>query len=87
MMYAGSGSGSQATFATRGIYRISVPYSVSRPADISPPALELATEGDVYTLIAGGMTAGKSDPSVLIGMNDTHMLHRSAASHQRTLYR
>lgn len=65
--------------AASGIYRMDVPHSVTKTAEISPPTLEVAT-GDVYVLVAGGTTAGKPDPSVLVGMNSTHLLHRSSAS-------
>lgn len=62
-----------------GIYRMSVPYTVKRTEDILPPVLEVAM-GDVYVLVAGGMTNGQPDASVLVGINNTHLVHRSAAS-------
>ena len=46
---------------------------------IAPPPLEVATE-EVYVFVAGGTTAGKADATVLIGINDTTLLHRSAAT-------
>lgn len=44
------------------------------------PHFELSTEGDVYSFVAGGVTAGAADPSVLVGLNNTHLFHRSSAS-------
>lgn len=46
---------------------------------LPPPTLEVATE-EVYVFVAGGTTAGKPDPSVLVAINDTTLLHRSAAT-------
>lgn len=46
---------------------------------MAPPTLELATE-QIYVLIAGGNTSGAADASVLVGVNDTHLMHRSAES-------
>ena len=62
-----------------GIYRLDVPYSARDPADLKPPTLEAAT-GEVYVIIAGGVTAGVLDPAVLVLLNDTHLLHRSATT-------
>ena len=53
-------------------------YTVSNAT--APPVLDVPTTGDVYLFVAGGKTAGKSDASVLVGMNDTTLFHRSAAS-------
>jgi hypothetical protein len=78
--YAASGAGSEAKLQAGGIYRLSVPPSARKPSDVPVPTLELATGGHVYALVAGGVTAGKPDPSVLIGMNATHLVHRSATS-------
>jgi hypothetical protein len=44
------------------------------------PVLDVASGGDVYVFVAGGTTGGQRDASVLVGMNATHLLHRSAAS-------
>ena len=44
----------------------------------APPRLDVATDGDVYLFVAGGVTSGRLDPSVLVGMNGTHLLTRSA---------
>lgn len=79
LLYAASGAGSKAKLQTSGIYRLAVPYSVAKPADVQPPTLEVATD-HVYCLVAGGVTAGKADQSVLVAMNDTSLMHRSAAS-------
>ena len=46
----------------------------------APLVLDVPTTGDVYLFVAGGKAAGKSDASVLVGMNDTTLFHRSAAS-------
>ena len=66
---------------TSGIYALTVPRGTTMQNNtaLAPPTLEVAT-GDVYVLVAGGVTAGAADGSVLVGMNATHLLHRSAAS-------
>lgn len=64
-----------------GIYQLHVSGNVSSPDEFSPPELELSTE-DLYAIVAGGVTEGKSDPDLLVGMNDTHLLHRSGLSGQ-----
>ena len=66
---------------TSGIYSMTVPRgtTMANNSALAPPTLEVAT-GDVYVLVAGGVTAGAADGSVLVGMNATHLLHRSAAS-------
>ena len=67
-----------------GIYVLDVPYSVTKPDDIKAPTLDVMT-GDVYALVAGGVTKGKNDTSVLVALNDTHLMHRSAASNGKLL--
>lgn len=78
-LYASSGAGSKAPLKAAGIYKLTVPHDVTKPSDVGPPTLAHAT-GDVYVLLAGGKTAGKPDSSVLVAINDTALLHRSAAS-------
>ena len=65
-----------------GFFRIDTTQAAhpTPSARFAEPTLEIESEGDVYTFVAGGTTAGAVDPTVLIGMNDTHLLHRSAAS-------
>eukprot|EP00966_Prymnesium_polylepis_P062967 1461390-Prymnesium_polylepis.1 len=46
----------------------------------TPPQLEVATAGDVYAFVAGGTTAGARDASVLVAINNSHLLHRSTAT-------
>ena len=87
LLYAGSGAGSKAKLQARGIYALKVPYSVTSPGQMGAPTLEIPTDGDVYTMIGGGVTAGKPDPSLVVAMNDTHLLHRSAASLGKVAYR
>ena len=70
-----------------GLYRLSVPYTVRSADDVPPPTLELSTPGDVYAIVAGGVTAGKADPSLLVLMNDTSLLIRSAESNGTLLTR
>ena len=62
-----------------GIWRLDVDYAMRDADDLAPPTLEAAT-GDVYVLVAGGVTAGEDDPSVLVAVNDSALMHRSAAS-------
>ena len=78
-LYAASGTGSSASLQTGGIYKLVVPSNVTKPEEIAPPTLELATE-NVYILIAGGNTSGAVDSCVLVAINDTHLMHRSATS-------
>jgi len=62
-----------------GIYVIDVPYNATTPSDLLPPILDVPT-ADVYAIVAGGTTSGAPDPSVLALLNDSHLMHRSAAS-------
>ena len=87
LFYACSGAGSKAKLQGAGIYRIDVPYGVVSPDDVPPPSLEVATHGDVYELVAGGITHGRADASVLVAMNDTALMYRSAATHGEFLSR
>jgi len=48
------------------------------------PVIDVPTDGDVYRFVAGGVVKGEPDESVLIAMNNTHLLHR-AQSHQGPL--
>lgn len=41
------------------------------------PTPLVTTHGDVYAFVAGGVTDGKHDTSVLVALNDTHLLHRN----------
>ena len=71
---------------TRGqqsaFWRYTIPSSASvKSADIMPPQLEAGTgAGTVLDFVVGGFTVGKSDPSVLVAMNSTHLYHRSTRS-------
>ena len=91
-MFAGAaadGGGKSVTHGVSGIYRMHVAHTIETPdhADHIPaPTLEVATD-DVYVIIAGGQTAGKADPSVLVAMNDTSLLHRSATSGGKVVVR
>ena len=54
-------------------------FYVVQPEDKdASPMLEATTDGDVYLFVAGGMTDGKTDMSVLVAMNDTHLMTRNA---------
>jgi hypothetical protein len=55
----------------------SAPYSVSTPDDFGAPTLEAAV-GGIQAMVAGGTTDHRSDASVLVALNGTHLHHRSA---------
>lgn len=62
------------------IYEMKVPYSVKNSSDIAAPThLDHDTRG-IQMMVAGGMTDGKNDSSVIVAMNSTHILHRSSKS-------
>ena len=67
-----------------GFYRIDTSNATNLARAKAPfgagPSLDVTTDGDVYVFVSGGKTNGQPDASVLVGMNDTHLLHRSALS-------
>jgi len=62
-----------------GIYKLDVPYTMKGSDDLASPKLEVHADG-LQMLVVGGATKGKSDPSVLVAMNHSHLLHRSSVS-------
>ena len=44
------------------------------------PILMQPTDGDVYVFVAGGKIKTKPDPSLLVALNNTHLMHRSSMS-------
>ena len=77
---------------TRGVasafYQYAIPHHANvTSAEIPPPTklVESGFGGTVLDFVAGGFTAGKSDPSVLVAMNNTHLYHRSAAAATMTV--
>ena len=74
-------SPSKPSYNRAGIYRIDVKYGLTSAKDIPPPTLELPTSGDVNVMLAGGVTsAGKPDPELLVLLNTTHLIYRSAST-------
>eukprot|EP01006_Ploeotia_vitrea_P031455 TRINITY_DN63786_c0_g1_i1.p1 TRINITY_DN63786_c0_g1~~TRINITY_DN63786_c0_g1_i1.p1 ORF type:complete len:836 (-),score=92.73 TRINITY_DN63786_c0_g1_i1:30-2537(-) len=63
-----------------GFYEAYIPDNATSSKDIQGPKLLLKTPPptSIYTLVAGGYTNGLSDPNVLVGMNGTHLLHKSS---------
>lgn len=61
----------------QGFYEISFPDNSDDVELIAPPRFIAGNEGDVYTLVTGGMTRGSPDPSLLVAMNDTSLFFRS----------
>lgn len=61
-----------------GFWQLDVPSSAGlRAADIPPPLYLGGSGGDVYALVAGGRTRGRADPSLLVALNNTHILYQS----------
>jgi hypothetical protein len=52
-------------------------YAVQPEHKNAPPQLLTATEGDVYRFVAGGKVEGKPDATLLVAMNNSHLLHRT----------
>lgn len=63
-------------------YEFSIPYSVRDKDDIKPPTKVLETPKDAFILdfVSGGYTAGQADPSLLLGISNTHLYVRSGAN-------
>jgi hypothetical protein len=78
-MYVSKGLDGPGKGKASGIYRLNVPYTVEGSDDLVAPKLEVSTD-EVYAIVAGGTTAGKADPTVLVLLNDTMLMHRSVAS-------
>ena len=79
------------TFWTNGtagrpsaFYQFDLPYSVRAAADIAPPAKVLESPAGAFFLdfVAGGITAGAEDPSLLLGVSNTHLYVRSAETEE-----
>ena len=68
-----------------GFYKLRVKHSVSNSSNLPDPEFVAETDGQVYSFVAGGRTKGKSDPSVLVGMNDTHLFHQSDAGNETNI--
>ena len=81
------------TFWTNGtaarpsaFYQFDLPYSIRKAADIAPPAKVLESPAGAFFLdfVAGGVTAGAEDPSLLLGVSNTHLYVRSAETEATT---
>jgi len=63
------------------IYVLDVPYSIKSSKDINAPTAVAGLEThNTQVILAGGTTKGKADPSVLVALNSTHILHRNSKS-------
>ena len=80
LLFADDGARAGSKLQKRGLYVIDVPRDVTKPKQIKTPTLEVSTDGAVYDIVAGGATDGKPDASVIVALNDTHLLVRSKAT-------
>eukprot|EP00940_MAST-03C_sp_MAST-3C-sp2_P001272 g1272.t1 len=74
----GDGGGA---FYTVDTTKADTPRKPKSPFGTFPdPVLDVATDGDVYAFVSGGIVDGRHDDDVLVALNDTHLLHRSGQS-------
>ena len=61
-----------------GFWQLRVPAHARAAADVPAPSFVASSAAaDVYCLIAGGTVRGTPDPSLLLALNDTHLLVKS----------
>merc|ERR1712048_442034 len=61
-----------------GWYLLEVPPTVASSKDMQKPKMILSSgEANILAFATGGMTDGKADPSLIIGVNETHLLRRA----------
>ena len=62
-------------------YEFSIPYSVKDKDDIGAPTkvLESPPGAMIMDFVSGGVTSGKADPNLLLGISNTHLYVRSLA--------
>ncbi|KAL3915133.1 MAG: hypothetical protein SGILL_005791, partial [Bacillariaceae sp.] len=60
-------------------YEFRLPYSVKESNDIAPPRklLDTPSRAIIMDFVSGGITQGKDDPQLLIGISATHLYLRS----------
>ena len=64
-----------------GWWALNIPAGVTSGDQIPPPTFDVGSQGgEVYDFIAGGVTDGVTDPSVLVGLNGSTLFVRSAAT-------
>ena len=64
-----------------GFWQLEVPPHASCATDVPNPTFVGSSDGgDVYELRVGGATGGRSDPSLLVALNDTHLFYRSGVA-------
>jgi len=61
-----------------GWYMIEIPENARSSRDIKEPQLVLSSgEATIFSFTVGGTTAGESDHSLIVGVNNTHLHHRT----------
>ena len=60
-----------------GFWHLSVPAHARAALDVPAPSFVASSGGDVYELISGGTVRGARDPSLLLALNDSHLLVKS----------
>lgn len=83
VLWAAAGGGEPA-----GWWSLEVPPNTTSGEQLSPPAFVCdSAGGEIYDFVAGGVTSGAPDPSVLIGLNGSALFVRSRATAGKLLVR